>query len=174
MGLPPDILSARVRNELDMCLRNCGHSIEATVGEKVFPIEIDVRLVKTPGPVLRDGKVSNAYEHRMKIIVTEEYPYEKPIVRWQTPIFHPNIMLERDGGYVCTRLLDDWTFGSNLLSFIKGIESLLVHPNPENPYASESCLLAAQYFREHRYSPPQVLKEEEPVAETPTFEDATR
>jgi ubiquitin-conjugating enzyme E2 C len=92
------------------------------------------------------------------MIITEDYPYEKPIIKWQTEIFHPNIMLPDDGGYVCTRLLDDWSFSSNLLSFIKGVESLLVNPNPGNPYGSDSCTRAAEYFNTHEYSPPVMVK----------------
>jgi ubiquitin-protein ligase len=160
MGLPTDILAARVRNELEMCRRGLAHRFEAPPEVSSFPLEIGVTLVKTPGPVMRGGRVAHGYEHSLVIVVTEEYPYEKPIVRWQTPVFHPNIMLARDGGYVCTKLLDDWSFSSNLLSFVKGLESLLANPNPDNPYASESCLRAADYFREHRYSPPVVLKGE--------------
>jgi ubiquitin-conjugating enzyme E2 C len=163
MGLPPDILSARIRNELEMCRRTLRHRFETeSWAEGTFPVVIGVTLVKTPGPVMRSGKVAHAYEHSLKIVVTSEYPYEKPIVRWQSPIFHPNIMLARDGGYVCTKLLDDWSFSSNLSSFVKGLESLLMNPNPSSPYASESCMTAASHFAEHRYAPPVVVSEASP------------
>jgi len=62
----------------------------------------------------------------------------------------------KDGGYVCTKLLQKWSFSSNLVSFIKGIESLLANPNPDNPYASESCTRAAEYFNRHHYAPPEI------------------
>jgi ubiquitin-conjugating enzyme E2 C len=103
--------------------------------------------------VLRNGAVVDELVHKFMIIITENYPYEKPIVRWQTSIFHPNIMLPRDGGYVCTKLLDSWSFASNLLSFIKGVESLLAHPNPMNPYKTESCMLASEIFIKEPYLP---------------------
>jgi ubiquitin-conjugating enzyme E2 C len=109
--------------------------------------------------VLVSGKVEDRTEHGMQIIITPEYPYEKPIVRWQTPIFHPNIMLPRDGGYVCTKLLDSWNFSSNLLGFIKGVESLLANPNPMNPYKSESCMLASETFIAEPYRPAERLRE---------------
>jgi ubiquitin-protein ligase len=159
LGLPRDILAARVRNEISLCKGQLQHQISVSdTSVSSFPLEVDVTMLKTPGPVLRDGKVTHAYTHKMKIVVTENYPYEKPIVRWQSPIFHPNIMIARDGGYVCTKLLDDWSFSSTLVNFIQGIESLLVSPNPGNPYASESCMLAADYFRKNKYTPPVVLK----------------
>ncbi|MBI5001108.1 MAG: hypothetical protein HZB92_06235 [Euryarchaeota archaeon] len=163
MGLPRDILAARVRNEISLCKGQLQHQISVSDSSvSSFPLELDVTMLKTPGPVLREGKVTHAYTHKMKIIVTGNYPYEKPIVRWQSPIFHPNIMIARDGGYVCTKLLDDWSFASTLVTFIKGIESLLVSPNPGNPYASESCMLAADYFRKNKYNPPVVLKSASP------------
>ena len=90
--------------------------------------------------------------------ITDEYPYEKPIVRWRTPLFHPNIMLPEDGGHVCTKLLDDWGFSSNLLSFIQGLESLLMNPNPNSPWGSKSCLAAAEHFNENEYNPPTIVK----------------
>ncbi|MEW5936276.1 MAG: ubiquitin-conjugating enzyme E2 [Candidatus Thermoplasmatota archaeon] len=159
MGLPRDILSARVRNEVNMCKAQLRHEISVSDSSfSRFPVEIDVTLLKSPGPVLRAGSVTHAYTHKLKIIVTEHYPYEKPIVRWQSPIFHPNIMIPRDGGYVCTKLLDDWAFHSTLVTFIKGIETLLMNPNPGNPYGSESCMLAAEYFRMHSYAPPVIVE----------------
>ncbi|MCK4445336.1 MAG: hypothetical protein KAW09_12380, partial [Thermoplasmata archaeon] len=74
----------------------------------------------------------------------------------------PNIMLPDDGGYVCTRLLDDWSFSSNLLMFIKGLETLLTSPNPGNPYGSDSCTRAAEFFNTHEYKPPVVVKRKNP------------
>jgi ubiquitin-protein ligase len=55
-------------------------------------------------------------------------------------------MMPEDGGHLCTRLLEGWSFNSNLLTFIKGIEMLLVSPNGSSPFGTESCTRAAQYF----------------------------
>jgi len=43
-------------------------------------------------------------------------------------------------------LLDDWNFNSTLLMFIKGIEYLLLNPNPSSPFGTETCTAAAQHF----------------------------
>jgi len=157
-----EILRARVKNEILLCRRELQHSIavsDPTLAK--FPIEVNVTMVKTPGPIWLDGKVAHRYTHKLKLLITENYPYERPIVKWQSPIFHPNIMLPDDGGYVCTKLLDDWSFTSNLLTFIKGLESLLTNPNPSNPYGSDSCTRAAEYFNKYPYKPPTLLPRKE-------------
>jgi len=101
--------------------------------------------------------VVHRFVHRMAVIISDEYPMEKPIVKWQTPIFHPNIMPPEDGGYVCTKLLENWDFSSNLMTFIKGIESLLANPNPKSPFGNDSCTRAAAHFNRTKYRPPVIM-----------------
>lgn len=158
MPLPKDVLRIRMRNEIEMCQRELKHHI--TVSDQYlvdFPIMINVTLLRVPGPDWEEGKVVHRFVHRFAIIVNEDYPMEKPIVKWLTPIFHPNIMSPEDGGYVCTKLLENWDFSSSLLTFIKGIESLLVNPNPRSPFGNDTCTRAAAYFNRNRYSPPQMM-----------------
>jgi hypothetical protein len=92
MSLPIDILISRLRNELTICSRYLRHPVN-TSEENLsrFPLDIEIELVKVPGSVLQDGKVVTRYNHSFSIIVTREYPFEKPLVIWRTPIFHPNI-----------------------------------------------------------------------------------
>ncbi|HEX9907324.1 MAG TPA: ubiquitin-conjugating enzyme E2 [Thermoplasmata archaeon] len=141
-----------------MCQRELRHHIsisDATLS--AFPISVNVTLLRIPGPDWEEGKVVHRFVHRLAIVITEDYPIEKPIVSWQTPIFHPNIMPPEDGGYVCTRLLEKWDFSSTLLTFIKGIESLLVNPNPRSPFGNDRCTRAAAYFNRYKYRPPVVM-----------------
>jgi hypothetical protein len=160
MALPLNILRARLVNELAMCRYSLEYPIGCSdEGFSELPVTLEIEMAGVPGPVLRNGAVEDRMEHGMQIIITPEYPYEKPIVRWRTPIFHPNIMLPRDGGYVCTKLLDSWNFTSNLLSFIKGVEGLLANPNPMNPYKSESCMLASERFIKAPYRPREMPRQ---------------
>jgi ubiquitin-conjugating enzyme E2 C len=155
MPLPLDLLRVRLRNEIEMCQRELRHHI--AVSDPMlssFPVMVNVTFLRVPGPDWEQGKVVHRFVHRMAIIVSEDYPIEKPIVKWQTPIFHPNIMMPDDGGYVCTKLLENWDFSSNLVTFIKGIESLLVNPNPKNPFGNDMCTRAAAYFNRNKYQPP--------------------
>jgi len=157
MSLPINVLRSRLINELAMCRNNVDYIIECSdEGFLKLPVTLDVIMKNIPGPVFVRGYVSDRLEHEFRVVITSEYPYEKPIVRWQSPIFHPNIMLARDGGYVCTKLLDSWNFSSNLLGFIKGVESLLANPNPMSPYKTDSCMLASEKFIEQPYSPAEL------------------
>jgi len=157
MPLPPEVLTARLKNEIEACHRQLRHHIEVSDPLlRSFPVIVKVALIKIPGPVWEDGHLVSRYVHRLQIIITEDYPYEKPIVKWQTPVFHPNIMEPKDGGYVCTKLLEKWDFKSTLATFIKSLEVLLSDPNPDNPFGSDSCTRAAEYFRTHCYQPPLI------------------
>ena len=155
MPLPQEVLRSRLKNEIEACHRQFRHHLEVSDPYlKSFPVAINVTMLRVPGPSWSDGHLVTRHIHRLQVIITEDYPYEKPIVKWQTPVFHPNIMVPDDGGYVCTKLLEKWDFRSNLATFIKGLEILLANPNPENPFGSDSCTRAAEYFKDHRYIPP--------------------
>ncbi|MGB9635724.1 MAG: ubiquitin-conjugating enzyme E2 [Thermoplasmata archaeon] len=159
MPLPIEVLRQRLYNEILTCKKELRHIITVSDSSlSTFPIEIDLTFVKTPGPFLWEGKVTTRYTHKVKIIITAQYPYQKPIVRWLSPIFHPNIMPPHEGGYVCTKLFDTWTPQSTLLMFIKGLETLLSNPNPGNPLGSEACQKAAEYFDKHPYKPPVIVE----------------
>jgi len=158
MPLPADVLRERIKNEVELCQRELKHHILVSDPSlSSFPIMISVTLLRVPGPDWEDGKVIHRFVHRISMIISEDYPMEKPIVKWQTPIFHPNIMPPEEGGYVCTKLLENWDFRSTLVSFIKGIESLLVNPNPANPFGNDRCTMAAAYFNRNKYHPPMVM-----------------
>lgn len=153
--LPIDILKIRLRNEIEACQRELRHHISVSdTSLSAFPILVNITLMRVPGPSLGNGRVVHRFVHRMILLITDQYPVEKPIVKWRTPIFHPNIMPPEDGGYVCTRLLENWDFNSTLLTFIKGIEWLLANPNAGNPFGCDTCTRAAAHFNRYGYHPP--------------------
>lgn len=146
MPLPPDVLVSRLRNELDACSRYMGVNIHIEGDLDQFPVSVNVEMNNAIGPALVGGRVVKRRNHRFAVIIDKSYPFEKPRVRWRTPVFHPNIMMPEDGGFVCIKLLDGWSFNSTLLSFIKSVESLLTNPNPKSPFGTPSCTKAAEYF----------------------------
>lgn len=160
MALPKDILLKRIRNELKLVMDRTAHDVGIEGDLEKFPIRVWVTFKDVPGPILKDGDVHSKYEHKFLMELTEEYPYRKPVVIWATEIFHPNIMLPKDGGFVCIKLLEDWGFGSNLLNFIQGLEALVSNPNPRDPYGTDSCTKAAEVFNRRPYAPPGIVKGE--------------
>ena len=145
MPLPEVVLRERLRNELRICSDYLGKSLAFT-NDTQIPFPVDIKLTDVPSLCLVNGRVTARYYHKFRLIIGKDYPFTKPTVSWLTPIFHPNIMMPEDGGHVCTKLLDDWSFGSTLITFIKGIESMLTCPNPLSPFGTDSCTAAAAYL----------------------------
>jgi ubiquitin-protein ligase len=145
--MPRALLIARLRNEVEGARAATRHVIMVEDPDfERFPAMISVTLRGAPGPVRKDGRVTQSETHRFQLQVTHEYPYRKPIVQWMSDIFHPNIMKYSEGGFVCTRLLEDWSWESTLTDFLRGLEVLLQKPNPRSPYATCTCKEAAAYF----------------------------
>ena len=142
MGLVRPVLIKRINNEILGLNDHLGLKIRSLPEDVEFPIEISIALKNAPARISKEEVGS---EHVFSIIVSEDYPYERPRAKWMTPIFHPNIMMPEDGGHVCVKTLDNWAFGSSLLSFVKGVEQLIADPNPMNPYGTESCMEAAKW-----------------------------
>jgi hypothetical protein len=57
-----------------------------------------------PSVRLGDHGPEISYEHRVEIVLPADYPLVAPVVRWLTPIFHPNISAD---GHVCLGVLQD-------------------------------------------------------------------
>jgi ubiquitin-conjugating enzyme E2 C len=147
MGLVRPVLIRRINNEIADLNDYLRMSVPKVPDRAQFPIELRVDLCNTPARISED-KIGT--EHSFIISISEDYPYERPRAKWLTPIFHPNIMIPEDGGFVCVKTLDNWSFGSSLLSFVKGVEQLLADPNPLNPYGTDSCMRAANWYQQNR------------------------
>lgn len=147
MILPIEVLRDRLRNELKASAGYLRQAPDMSGKAHVkFPITIEIELNQVPAYYVVEGKCSVRYSHRFQMEIGEDYPYKKPTVHWLTPIFHPNIMMPEDGGHMCTKLLELWGFESTIISFIKGAEALIASPNPSNPFGSDSCTAAAEFY----------------------------
>ena len=149
MGLPRTVLIKRLTNELERCSGYIGSNICFSPDEVKFPVEITVHMSNVPAYAKENGMLVPIKDHRYKVVINEEYPFEKPRARWETPIFHPNIMPPEDGGYVCIKLLDKWSFGSTLLSFMRAVEYLVSNPNALNPFGSDVCVSASRFYMDN-------------------------
>jgi ubiquitin-protein ligase len=142
MGLVRPILLKRINNEIDGLNTYLELSISNVPEDVEFPIVLSISLMNAPAQVSEDEV---ARGHQFDLILSEDYPFERPRANWRTQIFHPNIMMPEDGGFVCVKTLDNWSFGSNLTSFVVGVENLLADPNPMNPYGTDSCMQASKW-----------------------------
>ncbi|MFQ6089143.1 MAG: ubiquitin-conjugating enzyme E2 [Candidatus Methanofastidiosia archaeon] len=164
MPLHPEILSKRLRNEYNNIRRKVKHNVKVSDPEfRKFPVKIEVSLKGVPGPVLHGDTVDWGYNHKFLIEITKNYPSQRPLVSWKTPIFHPNICppeekYEQHKGHVCTHILNDWKFGYNLVYLIEAIESLLINPNTKSPLPTPTCTFANEYFNRYDYKPPAILR----------------
>ena len=144
MSFPREIVIKRIRNELRDCSQYLGNDISIE-DDLELPLELDMRISNVLAYESPDKVIS---EHGFKIIITEDYGQRKPEVRWTSHIFHPNIMDPDDGGLVCMRMLDDWDYGTRLVTFLSSIVALLSNPNPRSPFGTDSCMAAARFFAE--------------------------
>ncbi len=142
MGMAIPILVKRLRNDLSGAA-DLGIDVPDIPDSIDLPFAIDITLHDTEA---FSAPETPCPEQRFTIFIGEDYPYERPKVRWNTEVFHPNIMPHSEGGSVCVAELDHWTFDSNLKEFIETLIDLVDHPNPFNPLANPTCAAAAEWF----------------------------
>lgn len=99
------------------------------------------------------GPKNSAYENKffeLDILLPDEYPFEPPIVRFITRVWHPNVRFSN--GEICNDILKisgeskyTWSPGSDIVSVIMNIVGMLGgnlnFNSPLNPEA------ARQYFK---------------------------
>ena len=146
MGLPREVLIKRINVELKVCSTYLKIEIPQVMDDRPFPIEITLNLRNIPAYVLNGDDIEHIEDHTMIVTIDEEFGFKKPKIRWNTPIFHPNIMMPSDGGHVCLNTLDKWEFSYHLIDVIQGVEQLIMHPNPQSPLGTDSCMKASEYL----------------------------
>jgi ubiquitin-protein ligase len=58
-----------------------------------------------------EGRVRIRSEHRFAVYMPLDYPRRPPLVVWQTPVFHPNLLSPTRNGAVC---LGSWSAAESL------------------------------------------------------------
>lgn len=106
-------------------------SIEAKMLEQeeptFRPVSGDIRVWR--GYILGTG-IYEGGVFQLEIQITRNFPFEPPIVKCLTPVFHPNFKSER----VCLGILGkQWTPATSVAGVIEGIRNLLNFPNPDDP-----------------------------------------
>ena len=82
-------------------------------------------LIAAPG-VSRgaDGTVAPRGIHRCAIYLHLDYPRRPPVIAWQTPIMHPNILPPQRNGGVC---IGAWGAGESLADLTRRLVDLVTY-----------------------------------------------
>jgi len=147
MSYPEKVVLKRLSNELKDCRQYLGGEFYLDPETSHLPITIDMTMDGVRGYESEDKEI---YTHKFAITITNDYGQQKPEVRWKSHIFHPNIMDPDDGGFVCMKMLNKWSYGMRLFDFIKNIEEMVANPNPDGPFGTDSCMAAAKFFSENK------------------------
>jgi ubiquitin-protein ligase len=68
---------------------------------------------------------------RLQLTFTSEYPFKPPIVRFETPCFHPNVDMQ---GNICLDILKEkWSAAYSVRTVLQSIQSLLGDANIDSP-----------------------------------------
>ncbi|CAO3595252.1 unnamed protein product [Absidia cylindrospora] len=78
----------------------------------------------------------------------ENYPFDPPMIRFRTPIYHPNI---DESGRICASVLkkgkdDQWKPSMNLRTTLLSLHALIGEPNPDNPLDAD---IAREYQQDY-------------------------
>lgn len=97
-----------------------------------YPIRLPIPLTKPP---LAEGR------WLLSIRLPATYPHAPPIMRFVTPIVHPNIAL--DTGEICLDLLKDaWTPAYSVLQTVRAVrDGLLRYPEVDSPLNVDAAAL---------------------------------
>jgi len=104
--------------------------MSGTVGVSAFP-EGD-NLLSWIGTI--QGAARTVYEglsFKLSLKFPTGYPYAPPVVKFETPCFHPNV--DQHGNICLDILKDKWSAANDVRTVLLSIQSLLGEPNNDSP-----------------------------------------
>lgn len=90
--------------------------------------------------------------YKLEITFPPTYPLNAPLIKFVTPIFHPNIDSK---GNICLDILKtNWCPAVSMIKILTDIVSLVGNPNPEDPLRPE----ASELYKRDNYAFVQKVK----------------
>lgn len=78
-------------------------------------------------------------QYTLVISFSSNYPISPPVVKFETPIFHPNVDMS---GNICLDILKDkWSATYTVSTLLLSIQGLLDTPNNESPLNAQAATL---------------------------------
>ncbi|MCO5552629.1 hypothetical protein L7F22_006144 [Adiantum nelumboides] len=121
-------LASRLQRELKMLLSDPPPGVSAWPCDGHNLTHLSAQIHGPEGTVYANGVF------KLDIQVPERYPFEPPNIKFNTPVYHPNI---DNGGRICLDLLNlppkgAWRPSLNLSILLASIGLLLADPNPDD------------------------------------------
>lgn len=116
------------------------------------------------------GPASSPYEGGLfvvDIILTSQYPFEPPKMKFTTKVWHPNV--SSANGAICIDILkDQWTPALTLKTALLSLQSLLASPEPSDP---QDAIVARQYLDDYELFKKTAKQWTETYAKVKTIDD---
>ena len=88
------------------------------------------------------GPADSPYEggvFKLSISFSNQYPFKAPHVKFDTPVYHPNIASD---GSICLDILkQQWSPALTISKVLLSVSSLLTDPNPEDPLVPDAATM---------------------------------
>lgn len=132
MSASNESVTKRLQQELMTLMQSNEPSISA------FPVGDNMLLWK--GTIRgADKTVYEGLEYKLSLQFNSKYPFEPPVVRFETPCFHPNVS---ENGDICLDILKEkWSALYDTRTILLSIQSLLPEPNLLSPFNSDAAKL---------------------------------
>lgn len=115
--------------------KRLSREIEAINKEPIDNVSVSVNDDLMCWTAIIIGPNGTPYENglfKINIYFTDEYPLKPPILKFKTPIYHPNI--NSTSGAICIDILkNNWSPALSIQKVLLSIVSLLNEPNPDDP-----------------------------------------
>jgi len=115
----------RLKNELNEFKKYPNENFEVSLPNVNDIYSWDAIIYGPKDTIYENGKF------KLSIFIPEHYPFESPVIKFITPMYHPNIS---SNGDICLNIIrDEWSPVLCIRQVLLGICVLLNNPNPNDP-----------------------------------------